>query len=134
MASFSQSDTQIQWGGSDTKSVSGGNTESSDDFTADSNNVAAEIQVKAEHSGTPESDDTVDFYLQRKGDPDQDTSDEYDNQGDYIGTVDLNEDDPAVKTIPVFLMQGKTYRLTATNNDSDDAVTVSARLTEVIWS
>lgn len=131
---FSQSDTQIQWGGSDTKSVSGGGTENSDDFTADSSLVGAEIQCKAEHSGTPESGDTIDFYLQRKGDPDQDGSDEYDNTGDHLTTLDLNEEDPAVRTVPVVLMQGKTYRLTAVNNDSDDAVTVSARLTESMWS
>ena len=131
---FGQSTSQIQWSSSDTKSVAGGGTENSDDFTANSGNVAAEIQVHADHSGTPASGDTIDFYLQRKGDPDQDTTDEYDNQGDYIGTVDLNDDDPAVKTIPVFLMQGKTYRLTAVNNDADTAITVAARLTEITWS
>lgn len=131
---FSQSDTQIQWSASDTKSVAGGGTENSDDFTANSNNVAAELQVKADHSGTPAGGDTINFYLQRKGDPDQDTTQEYDNQGDFLATVDLNSDDPAVKTIPVFLMQGKTYRLTAVNNDADTAITVSARLTEITWS
>jgi hypothetical protein len=131
---FSQSKTQIQWSSSDTKSVAGGGTENSDDFTASTSVVDAEIQLKADHSGTPASGDTIDWYLQRKGDPDQDTTDEYDNQGDFLGSVDLNSDDPAVKTIPVHLMQGQTYRLTAVNNDSDTAITVSARLTEVTWS
>ena len=114
--------------------MSGGGTENSDDFTANSNVIDAELLVKADHSGTPASGDTIDWYLQRKGDPDNDTTDEYANQGDFIGALDLNSDDPAVKSIPVALTQGKTYRLTAVNNDSDSAITVSARLTEITWS
>lgn len=130
---FSQSDIQIQWGAADTKSIAGGGTENSDDFTISASLVDAEIQLKANHSETPASGDTIDFYIQRKGDPDNDTTDEYDNIGDYLTTLDLNEENPAIRTTPVGLMQGKTYRLTVVNNDSDSSVTVAARLTESIW-
>lgn len=131
---FSQSETQIQWSASDTNSVSGGATDNSDDFTVDTNLIDASLMLKADHSDTPDSGDTIDFYLQHKDDPDNDTTEEYDNQGDYLTTLYLNDDDPAVKTIPVSLNQGGTYRLVAVNNDSDNAITVSARLFESTWS
>jgi hypothetical protein len=130
---FSQTTSQIAWGGSNTNTIASGNTANSDDFTASTSNVGAEAQLYAKHSGTPASGDTIDFYLQRKGDPDQDATSEYDNQGDYIGTVDTNSDDPAKKTIPLGLMQGQTYRVTATNNGGS-GITVGVRITEVTWS
>lgn len=132
---FSQNQIQVQWGAADTKSIAGGGTENSDDFVLSVNHTGGDLQVKADHSGTPASGDTIDFYLQRKGDPDQSTVDDYDNQGDYLCTVDLNENDPAVKSMPLFgVVQGVTYRLAAVNNDSDSAITVSARITEETWS
>lgn len=131
---WSQNATQIQWSASDTVSVAGDGTETSDDFTASSSLVHAEIQFKAEHSGTPDDGDYLAIHLEKKGDPDQDAADEYDNLGTFITLLDLSEEDPAVRTVPVAMTQGETYRLRAVNNDPDSSITLGARLTEVSWS
>lgn len=128
---FSTSQTQIM----DKVAISGGGTNNSSDFTLSSGHVGGDLQVYASHGGTPASGDTIDVYLQRKGDPDNDGTSEYANQGDYLCTLDLNSDDPANKSIPLFaLVQGAAYRLTTVNNDTDTTITVSALLTEEIWS
>jgi hypothetical protein len=127
---ISASSDQVTWSAADTKSVAAAGSENSDDFTVSSTTVEVEFQLKADNSGTPASGDEVDFYLVRKCDPDNDSTDEYENQGPAMVTLDTYTDDPAIRTMNCSVVPGKTYRLVADNNGAS-AITVSSSYDEI---
>ncbi len=123
-------------GGADTDSIAAGGNETSDVFTLDATCIAAQIQLKADNSTTPASDDQIDFYLlQTSGDPDvdPDSADEYDTTAHarFLARLDTNEEDPAIITVPIPVPQAhcKIYA-TGADSGTTNAITVSAQLVE----
>ena len=126
--------TQVQWSSSDTNSVAAdGAFDYSDDFTFQSNTIGAMATINAKADAGPASDDQIEIYQQFKNDADADTTDEYDNQGDHIATLDCNSDDPAKKTIPLDFIQGKPCRFGA-KTDGTNAITIGILITEHTWT
>jgi hypothetical protein len=83
MATRSQSSGYIQWSSSDSKLVTTGTTESSDDYTWDSNMIGTEITIKGVSAGSA-ADDILDIYYSRKKNL------EYDDQAHYVCSVDCS--------------------------------------------
>lgn len=132
---WAQTETQIQWGGADKKSVAAGGSETSDSVTLKTDTAHAFIRFKADNSDTPASGDDVDFNIQVVEDIDSDTTDDVDNIGDFLANLDTNDQDPAVRTYPLFkAIQGKTIQIQAENNAGSNDITVSAYLYEERWS
>lgn len=128
---ISHNEIQIQWGGSNNVSVASGGTETSDLIGPSDTALQAQLQLKADHDGTPSSGDTVEFWLlQTLGDPDGTGSDEFDTdeQSTIMAVLDTNEDDPALTTVRFPLPQ-KDGKLLA-KNDGGSSITVSATLLE----
>lgn len=133
---ISKSSTQVTWSSATSKSVGSSSNETSDAHTFSSNSVTAMITVKADHSGTPASGDTVDFFLlYTTGDPDAASSDEYSSAGHgmHIASLDTNTDDPAIKTVEI-PVSAKGFKVYAKNNDPNATITVSAEVYETIIS
>lgn len=120
---------QVTWSASNTKSVASSGVETSDDYAFDANTFEATLVCKANNSGTPASGDILSIYAQIKEDPDQDSTDEYANQMDFVGALNTNLDNPAVARIVMSVEPGKTYRF-AMENDGASAITGSIRITE----
>ena len=132
----SKSNTQVTWSSATSKSVSSSSNATSDAHTFSSNAVAAMITIKADHSGTPASGDTVDFFLlYTTGDPDASSDDEYDSSGHgmHLATLDTNTDDPAIKTVEI-PVSAKGFKIYSENNDSNASITVSAEVYETLIS
>ena len=133
---ISKSNTQVTWSSATSKAVGSSSNETSDAHTFSSNSVAAMITIKADHSGTPATGDTVDFFLlYTTGDPDAASSDEYDSVGHgmHIASLDTNADDPAIKTVEI-PVSAKGFKVYAKNNDPNATITVSAEVYETIIS
>ena len=127
---ITKAETQIQWSASNSTSVSGSSTATSDSFTIGATVVDGAIQLKADHGTTPGADDYVDFYLlETLGDPDGASTDEYATaeQGTFLARLDTNSDDPAIKVVPLPTVSIKGAKLYASNN-AGESVTVSATL------
>ena len=72
----SKAGQQVTFSSANFLAVSGDSQTTSDAITLSSNSVAAQITLKSDHSGSPLSGDTVDFYiLYSTGDPDGSTTD-----------------------------------------------------------
>ena len=133
---ISKSNTQVTWSSATSKAVGSSSNETSDAHTFSSNSVTAMITIKADHSGTPATGDTVDFFLlYTTGDPDAASSDEYDSVGHgmHIASLDTNADDPAIKTVEI-PVSAKGFKVYAKNNDPNATITVSAEGYESIIS
>lgn len=133
---ISKSNTQVTWSSATSKAVGSSSNETSDAHTFSSNSVTAMITIKADHSGTPATGDTVDFFLlYTTGDPDAASSDEYDSVGHgmHIASLDTNADDPAIKTVEI-PVSAKGFKVYAKNNDPNATITVSAEVYETIIS
>lgn len=130
MASWNKTETQIEWSSADTKSVSAAGSETSDAHTLQSDTVQAWLKIQADNAGTPASGDDLDVYVQYGGDPDADTTEEYDNQGDYFCTLDTYTDDPAVRVVEFVPIPGETLKITAANGASSNSITVGLTVIE----
>lgn len=128
-----KSETQITWDtGSNSDSLTAGGNVTSDNMSFSGDAFAAQIQIKSANDGTPASGDEADFYIQYTlGDPDGSGSDEYDtaDHSSLIGTLDTNQDDPAIKTVPVN-PAAKGFRLYVVSRAGSNSMTISATLYE----
>ena len=131
----SKNSIQVEWAAADSKSVGAGGTETSDVATLSADAFQAGLQLKADHSSTPASGDTIDWYLlPTLGDPDADPDsvDEYDTIGHayFLAQLDTNTEDPALISVevPAWI---KAFKLTADSNAAS-AITCSAQLYEVL--
>lgn len=128
-------ETQIQWGGSASKSVSNGSSQTSDAVTFSAGDWAAAIQINADNDGAPASGDTLDVYiLWTAGDVDGSAGDDYDTpeHGQHLCTLDTyatsGGSDPARKTVDIGGIAAKSFKLYAKNNSGGRAITIRARL------
>lgn len=134
---LSKSETQVTWSAANSLSVSASSTGTSDAVTIPTVALDGSISLKADHSGTPAAGNTVEFYaLYSNGDPDGASTDEFDTteQGALLAVLDLNADDPAQTTVPLPTVAAKSLKIYAVNNDTGDAVTVSAACYFIIES
>lgn len=128
---LAHNERQVQWGGSNSTSVSGGGSATSDIANIDDTAFQAQIELKADHGGTPGSGDTVDIWLlQTLGDPDGTGTDEYetDEQGTFLANLDTNADDPAISVVELPIPSAGV-KVKAKNN-AGESVTVSATILE----
>lgn len=131
---IAHNETQVDWGTgpSNSQSVSGGGSSTSNVANISDTAFQAQIELKADHGGTPGAGDTIDFWLlQTLGDPDGSGSNEFetDEQGTFLATLDLNADDPAVSVVELPL-PSVGVKVKAKNNDANTAITVSATILE----
>lgn len=131
MATRSQTTTQVTWAASDTNTVAADAAiDTSDDFTFSSDLIQTQISIEATNNGTAVSGDTIDIYMQHKQDPDNDATDTYDTQGDYVCTLDTYEDNTAQKTVGVYgLLAGQVVRFGAINNGAS-TITIGVSVIE----
>lgn len=133
---ISQNLLPIQWSTNRSVTVNAGANTTSDAITASGTQVAAQIQLKADNAGAPQSGDTVDFFwLPSLGDIDAtpQSADEFDTPGTatLLARVDTNTEDPCIVTIPLPtpFKAGKVY---AKNNSGGRNITVSAIVLETL--
>lgn len=130
---LTNNEVQVTWDtGNNTDSVSGSSSVNSDTMTLTQTGVAATITCKADHSGSPGSDDYVDFFqLAGTYDPDgASTAENASNgHGEFIGRCDCNTDDPAIITVPLPVYPCTQTVIRAVNN-AGETVTVSATILE----
>lgn len=123
---------QVTWSSSNSTSVSAQATAASDTMSFSASAFDAMITLKADHSGTPVSGDTIDFYaLLSCGDPDGAGADEFpndDSDGIFLARLDTYADDPAITTVTI--PATKAAKVFARNNASSSAITVSACINE----
>lgn len=128
---LAHNEIQVTWSSSNSVSISGGGSNNSDSATLSANAIQSQIEVKADHSGTPSAGDTVDFYvLESLGDPDGSSSVEFatNNHGTFVATLDLVDDDPALRVTELPLPSA--HVLVRAVNNSSESVTVSATILE----
>jgi len=131
----SKSNQQVTFSSANSVSVSADSQTTSDAITLSSNSVAAQLTVKSDHSGSPSSGDTVDFYiLYSTGDPDGTGVDEYDTPGHglHLAILDLNTEDPAQKTVDI-PVSAKAFKVYVDNNGAS-TVTCSTEVYETLVS
>lgn len=128
-------ETQIQWGGSASKSVSSGGNQTSDAVTFNASDWAAAIQIDADNDSTPATGDTLDVYiLWTAGDVDGSAGDDYDTPEHAQHLCNLNTHsgsggaDPCRKTVDLGSIPAKAFKLYAKNNSAGRAITIRARL------
>lgn len=135
--SVAENEVQVLWSASASKSVTASSTDLSDAMDFSATAFAASITMKALHSTTPGADDYMDFYLMRSsGDPDGASTDEYPGdtgtdptiEGEFLARLDMNENDPAIKTVDLPLPAHK-FKIFV-NNNAAEAVTVSCAVME----
>ena len=136
----SKSNQQVTFSSVNSIAVSGDSQTTSDAITLSSNSVAAQLTVKSDHSGSPLSGDTVDFYiLYSTGDPDGAGVDEYDTPGHglHLAILDLNTEDPAQKTVDI-PVSAKAFKVYVDNNSatpgSSGVITCSTEVYETVVS
>ena len=123
---------QVEWGGSDTQSVSAGGDEESDDIELDVTCFSARIMVKADNASTPASGDEVEVrWVESMGDPDADpdSTDEFTVNGVLLGILDTNADDPAIESFQLPIPQDKA-KLRCVSRAASNSITVSAEIVE----
>ena len=131
----SKAGQQVTFSSANSVAVSADSQTTSDSITLSSNSVAAQITLKSDHSGSPSSGDTVDFYiLYSTGDLDGLTTDEFDTSGHalHLAILDLNVEDPAQKTVDI-PVSAKSFKIYIDNNGSL-SITCSAEIYETIVS
>lgn len=132
----SKSPTQITFSGANSILVSGDSQVTSDNMAFSSNSVAAQITLYADHSGTPVTGDTVDFYiLYSTGDPDGSGTATYDTPGHglHLTNLDLNTDDPAQRTVEVSACAAN-FQIYIDNNAASNGITCASEFYEILVS
>lgn len=131
-----KSSTQVTFSSASSILVSGDSQVTSDAMSLSSNSIAAQLTMYADHSGTPVTGDTVDFYiLYSTGDPDGSGVDTYDTPGHglHLGNLDLNTDDPAQKTVDI-PVSAKSFKMYVDNNAASNGITCSSEIYETLVS
>ena len=128
----STNEIQVKWGDSNTSSVAAGAAQDSDSFQMSDGAVYAEIIFKAVNGGTPADGDSVDFYLRKISDPDQDSTLDEETVGSFLCQLDISSSATAVKRVclPVGFPSCKIH----VENNGASSVTVSARVAEKVSS
>lgn len=133
---ITRSELQVTWPTAvNSKSVTAGSNQTSEEFTLAANTVVAQITCKADNSTTPAADDQIYWWLlQTSGDPDGTGTDEFDTveHGLFLGVTDTYDEDPAILTVPLPIGQKKckVYAEGATAGTTN-SITVSATITEI---
>ena len=131
----SKTNQQVKFSLASFVSVSSDSQATSDIINLSTNSVAAQLTVKSDHTGSPSSGDTVDFYiLYSTGDPDGADVDEYDTPGHalHVAILDLNIEDPAQKTVDI-PVSAKAFKVYVDNNGAS-TVTCSTEVYETLVS
>ena len=131
----SKTNQQVKFSLASFVSVSADSQATSDIINLSTNSVAAQLTVKSDHTGSPSSGDTVDFYiLYSTGDPDGAGIDEYDTPGHalHVAILDLNIEDPAQKTVDI-PVSAKAFKVYVDNNGAS-TVTCSTEVYETLVS
>lgn len=131
---ITRTETQVTWSAANSVSVTAGSNQTSDEVNLDASCVNAQIQMKADNSTTPASDDIIYFWLlQTSGDPDGASADEFDTTSHamLLGALDTSDEDPAGMTVPLPIPQKgfQVYAEGATAGTTN-SITVSATITE----
>lgn len=132
----SRTQTQVAWSTNATISLTtGAPAVDSDAVTFGASTFDATVSVKADNAGTPASGDTVDVYaLYTNGDPDAapDSADEFDTSAhaEYLGTLDTDTEDPAIKTFRL-KAAAKGVKVRCESNAASNSITASAQITEL---
>jgi len=132
---ITRAETQVTWPtAANSKSVSAGGNETSEEINLDATCIAAQISLKADNSTTPAADDQIHFFIiQTSGDPDGTGSDEFDTVGHAIplAVIDTNDEATAGITVPLPIPQ-KGFKIYAegVTAGTTNAITVSATITE----
>lgn len=126
----------LQFGGADSASVTAGGNQTTDVINLDDTCVAARIELKADNSTTPASDDQIYCWLlETLGDPDAEpeSADEYSTAKHAIllAVLDTASEDPAIAIVdlPIPSKGLKVYFEGATAGTTN-AITVSGRMLE----
>ncbi|WP_025322251.1 hypothetical protein [Deferrisoma camini] len=121
---------QVTWSSANTVSVAASGTQTSDDATLSSTAWAREVRVKAVTGAAGASGDTLELYWEGRGDPDGDSTNDYETDGTYLGTMDVGA--ASSTYVRSFGLYGLAQygRLKVVSNASD-ACTVSAEITEI---
>lgn len=136
---MTREETQITWAAAASKSVAFGASEASDAFSFNVGGWGAVIQLSADNEGTPADGDAVDFYaLYTAGDILGDGGDDFDTakHGQFLCRLDTYAtntpgEDPARKTVSLDVA-AKGLKVLARNNSSGRAITVRARVVELV--
>lgn len=137
---MTRNETQITWSAASSKSVAFGATDTSDTFSFTTNCWDASIQLSADNDGTPASGDTVEFrILYTGGDILGDSGDDFDTTEHatllaVLDTFSTNTpgEDPARLTVPLPTVAAKGFRILASNKSAGRAITVRARVVEMV--
>lgn len=129
---ITHTETRILWSTADTISVSSGGNNTSDTATLDATCFQASIICKADNAGTPAAGDYVEVWaLLSAGDPDGTSTDEHPTttQGWYLGLLDTNADDPAIRFFQL-PMPATAVQIYVLSNASSNSITFSATVLE----
>jgi len=137
---LSRNETQITWGAAASLSVAFGATGTSDAFAFDTSCWDAAIQLSADNDGTAATGDQIEFrVLYTTGDILGDAGDDYDTaeHGTLLAVLDTfgtntPGEDPARVTVPLPTVAAKGLKLQAVNRSSGRAITVRARVVEMV--
>jgi len=127
--------TDVTWPtAANSATITFGSNATSEEFNLDDTCVAAQVQLKADNSGTPASGDTIDFYLlQTLGDPDaaEPGTDEFDTTGHavFLKRIDTNTADPSIATVPLPI-PNKGCKIYAVSGAASNSIVVSATVLE----
>lgn len=131
---ITHSETQVTWDtGSNSTTLATVTGENSDNMSVDDTCVAAQVELKADHTDTAAagSGDTCDFYIGYSlGDPDGASTAEYasTNHLQYLATLDMDADETAVMVVPINPVCANFF-IRAYNN-AGETITVSATVLE----
>lgn len=137
---MTRNETQITWAAASSKSVAFGASEVSDAFSFNAGCWDASIQLSADNDGSPASGDLIEFrILYTNGDVLGNTGDDYDTaeHSSLIAVLDTwasstPGEDPARLTIPLPSVAAKGFQIQATNKSTGRAITVRARVVELV--
>lgn len=131
---ITHTETQITWSASSSVSVTAGSNQTSDEFNIDDTCIRARIQIKADNSTTPASDDIImAWLLETMGDPDGASTDEFTTvlHAVFLGQLDTSTEDPAQIAIDLPLPQkGCKLYVEGATYGTTNSITMSATVIE----
>jgi len=132
---ITRAESQVTWPtAANSKSVTSGSTETSEEVNLNAACVNARITMKADNSTTAAADDQIYFWLvETSGDPDGTGTDEFGTSGHahLLAILDTNNEDPAIKTVALPLPQdGLKIIAEGATAGTTNSITVSATITE----
>lgn len=130
---MTREETQITWSAASNLSIAFGATGTSDAFSFNAGCWDASIQLSADNDGTPASGDLIEFRILYTNGDDYDTAE----HSSLIAVLDTwasstPGEDPARLTIPLPSVAAKGFKIQATNKSTGRAITVRARVVELV--